>query len=37
MTLDPLEYNFHSNEVFGKEMVHVCVLTLKPVITENIF
>lgn len=35
MTLDPLEYNFHSNEVFGKEMV--CVLTLKPVIAVNIF
>lgn len=37
MILDFLEYNFYLNEVFGKEMVYVCVLILKFVIIENIF
>lgn len=35
ITLDPLEYNFHSNELLGKEMAYV--LTLKFVIGVNIY
>lgn len=35
ITLDPLEYNFHSNELLGKEMAYV--LTLKLVIGVNIY
>lgn len=37
MILDFLEYNFYLNEVFGKEMVCICVLILKFVIVVNIF